>query len=119
MSTASWNLCSSLNPRYEKRRMLDRLTAIIAGASAVADAGSDELKARLAKLVTPIRKVVDQAVKSEAVDAEVASAVIQLAADVNRVVTSWNGAAAPAGAPPAAGAPAAGAPAAAAAAPGS
>jgi hypothetical protein len=86
-------------PRYEKRRMLDRISAIIACGTALAGAGSDELKARMNDLVGPMTEVTEESAKANATDADVAAAVIELAADVNRLVKGWNAAAAPAEAP--------------------
>ena len=87
-------------PRFEKRRMLDRIAAIVRCGRALREAaGSDELKKRMTDLVDPMVEVADEAAKAKATDAEVAAAVIQLAADVNSLVKSWNAASEPAEAP--------------------
>jgi hypothetical protein len=88
-------------PRFEKRRMLDRLAAIVhCGRALEGAAGSDELKKRMKDLVDPMVEVADEAAKANATDADVAAAVIELSADVNDLVKSWTAAAAgPAEAP--------------------
>jgi hypothetical protein len=92
-------------PHYEKRRMLDRVGAIVTAANSLSAAGSDEVKARLKELSGPMAEVTAAAAKNDATDAGVTESVVELAAEVNKVVQAWN--AAGAEAEPAAEAPAA------------
>lgn len=85
-------------PRYERRRLLDRILAICAGGRATSGGASDEVKQQIDALVTPLQDTADFAASKDAGDAEVTDMVVELATEVNRVVGSWGGAAEPAAA---------------------
>jgi hypothetical protein len=76
-------------PNYEKRRMLDRTRALVKAAEAVAAAGPDDQTKRLTEFATAIRTVAQSAAAKDAVTADVADAVTQLASDVDAMVASW------------------------------
>jgi hypothetical protein len=76
-------------PKYEKRRMIDRTLAIVAGAQAVAAGASDELKERLTEFSTAILQVAEASAPENATDAEITDWVVGLEKDVNRLVSNW------------------------------
>ncbi len=76
-------------PKYEKRRMIDRTVAIVAGAEALKAGGSDELKERLTEFSTMILAVAEAAAPENARNEDIAPAVVQLQEDVDRFVSNW------------------------------
>ncbi len=79
----------SLGPRYERRTMLDRVLAVVAGGNAVAAGASDELKQRITELTTAMKEAAEKAASKDAVDATVAKIVVTLAEDVDAIVDGW------------------------------
>jgi hypothetical protein len=82
-------LPEDLGPTYEHRRMIDRLLAVAAGASAVAAGGPDETKARLTKLVDSLRGAALAAAEDKATLVDTAASVQRLSKDVNLLVANW------------------------------
>jgi hypothetical protein len=76
-------------PHFERRRLVDRLIAIHAAATAVAAGGSDELKQRVTELADAIKEAVDKTSKDDAGEVDVTDEVLQLARTVNGIVNSW------------------------------
>lgn len=76
-------------PKYEKRRMIDRTIAIVAGAEALKAGGSDELKERLTEFSTMILEVAEAAAPENARNEDIAPSVVQLQEDVDRLVSNW------------------------------
>jgi hypothetical protein len=83
-------------PTFEKRRMIDRTLAVANGAQAVAAGSPDELKQRLTDLSTMFVQVAEGAAPDNVTIDEIAKAVSDLRNDVDRLVTAWAPAAAPA-----------------------
>ena len=84
-------------PHFEKRRTLDRVMALIAGASAIADGGaSDEVKQRMTALVTPLQEAADVISDDDTAELAVADAVVELAEQVNDIINGWAAGAEPA-----------------------
>jgi uncharacterized membrane protein YgcG len=92
------SMAAEAGPRYERRRLLDRILAICAGGRAASGGASDEVKQQIDALVTPLQDTADVAAGDEAVDAAVTEMVVELTDEVNRVVGSWGGDAEPAAA---------------------
>jgi hypothetical protein len=82
-------LQEDLGPQYEKRRMIDRTLAIVAGADAVAEGGSDEEKARLTEFSTEIRTVAEAALPDSATTEAITDAVDKLEARISTMVAGW------------------------------
>jgi hypothetical protein len=76
-------------PNYEKRRLLDRIFAIAAGAQAVGAGASDELKERLAEFSTTLLTVAEAAAPDNATTADIADMVVELEANIGRMVSAW------------------------------
>jgi len=76
-------------PKYQKRRMLERVAAIVKAAEAVSAGGSDELKARLGEFADAIRTVAEAAAADGALDSDITPAVANLAEDIDRMVAAW------------------------------
>ncbi|HYO24327.1 MAG TPA: hypothetical protein VEQ85_05195, partial [Lacipirellulaceae bacterium] len=72
----------------QKRRTLDRISALVAGLRGVSANGSAELKQRTADLLTPLDEATEQI--AEAADLAVADTVVELAGEVNRIVNRWD-----------------------------
>lgn len=85
-------------PHYERRRFLDRVMAVHFAGEAVATTGSDELKKRLADLLTPLKRAADKAIDKKTNEVTLSREVLELADTVNEVVDSWTADAAPAAA---------------------
>ncbi len=85
-----------VGPSFERRRLLDRLMSLADGIEGVEPAATPEAKGQLQALVGPIRPVITSAGAKDALDEDIVDEVIQLAAEVNRVIGSWKSAAAPA-----------------------
>ena len=52
-------------------------------------AGSDELKQRMADLLTPLKEAADKAIDDRTTEIALAREVVELADQVNDVVNSW------------------------------
>jgi hypothetical protein len=91
-------------PKIERRRVLDRLVAVIAAANAIVQADSADLKQKMTDLVGPLQSTAEKVADEKATEVDVADAIIQLADEIDGLVTSWEVAAEPA--EPAADAPA-------------
>lgn len=76
-------------PNYERRRMIDRLLAIVAGTTAVAAGGTDESKAKLNELADSLKSVAIPSAEEKATLEEIAPAVQDLSVDVNKLVATW------------------------------
>jgi hypothetical protein len=76
--------------------MIDRTLAVANGAQAVAAGSPDELKQRLTDLSTMFVQVAEGAAPDNVTIDEIAKAVSDLRNDVDRLVTAWAPAAAPA-----------------------
>jgi hypothetical protein len=76
-------------PHYERRRFLDRVMAVHVAGEAVLAAGSDELKQRMAELLTPLKDAADKAVDDSTTELALAREVVDLADQVNDIVNSW------------------------------
>ncbi|BBO36559.1 hypothetical protein [Lacipirellula parvula] len=83
-----------LGPKYERRRMIDRLLAVADGASAVAAGGTDESKAKLTELAASLRGVAEGSAPDNVSEVQIAPEVRKLAVSVNKMVTTWAPAAA-------------------------
>ena len=83
-------------PTYEKRRMIDRTLAVVNGAQALAAGSSDELKERLAEFSSTIQAVAEAAAPDNAVNEVITDAVLDLRVEVDRLVSVWAPAPAPA-----------------------
>ncbi|WP_428307340.1 hypothetical protein [Lacipirellula sp.] len=86
-----------LGPKYERRRMIDRLLAIADGASAVAAGGTDESKAKLTELAASLRSVAEGSAPDNVSEVQIAPEVRKLAVSVNKMVATWSPTAAAAG----------------------
>jgi hypothetical protein len=85
-------------PKYERRRLVDRLLAVQTGTTAVLGGGSDELKQRVAELADVLKGAIAKSVDKNATDLVVADIVMDLSRDVNGIVNGWTAEDAPAGA---------------------
>jgi hypothetical protein len=80
-------------PKYERRRLLDRLMAVYVAADAIAaGGGSDELKQRVTQLVDEVKQGADKAADDGTTELVLAAYVKDLAGNVNRIVNGWNAA---------------------------
>ena len=85
-------------PKLAKRRMLARLKSVVVAADSVAEA-SEEAKTKLSELSGPVKTLLADAVKKDAIDVSIATAVIALADEVSSVVAAWQPEAAEPGEP--------------------
>ena len=76
-------------PRYEKRRMLDRIVAVDAGFEAVQAAAPEQLKQRITEMRGVIKTLVAATVARGAIDDDVAAAVLVAARDIKPLVDAW------------------------------
>jgi hypothetical protein len=78
-------------PRYEKRRMLQRVKVLIEASEALKSAASlkAEDKKRLDDLQSPLKTLFAEAAKKNAVDPDVTEAVLQAAHTIADVVAGW------------------------------
>jgi hypothetical protein len=80
-------------PKFERRRLLDRLMAVYTAADALANGGgSDELKQRVTQLVDEIKQGADKAAAKDTTELALAEYVVDLYGNVNRIVNGWNAA---------------------------
>jgi hypothetical protein len=76
-------------PRYERRRLLNRLLALTHGIEAVAKAADPETKGQLEALAGPMRPVITTAADKDSSDVNIANPIIELANEIDRVIGSW------------------------------
>jgi hypothetical protein len=86
-------------PRYERRRMLERVLAVMSAASAIGAAGPDDLKQRMTALVDSLKDGADAASNDDTAELAVTEKVKELADEVGAMIDGW----AAAGAAPAEG----------------
>lgn len=78
-----------LGPHIEKRRLVDRLTAVATAATAAGAVGSDEQKQRMTDVATIIEPVGTLAAKDGVADLAVAEAVVIASEDLKQLVSEW------------------------------
>jgi hypothetical protein len=83
-------------PRYERRRLLDRLLALESGIKAVAAGADPEAKSQLQALAGPLRPVISTAGEKDTSDVDIAEPVIKLASKIDQVIRAWKSADQPA-----------------------
>jgi hypothetical protein len=84
-------------PKYERRRLVDRLAAVQIATAAVVGGGSDELKQRVTELAELLKGAVTTAADEDTTELALADLVVELAGDVNAMVNGWTPDDAPAG----------------------
>ncbi len=83
-------------PKIERRRVLDRLVAVMSAASAVAQADTSDLKQRMTELAALVRSAATTVANEKTTEVDVAEAIIMLSGEIDDLVSSWQVAALPA-----------------------